>query len=113
PSPFLRPFLRPTFCGPEMTMDSTTLPDNAAQCPNCGYILLELQQPRCSECGTRFSPDELFSLTRRATLIPWERPELGGPLTRLARTLAHLWLQPQRAMTHLRLRRGLPIQNAA
>jgi hypothetical protein len=29
---------------------------DASRCPNCGYLLIGLPEPRCPECGTGFDP---------------------------------------------------------
>jgi len=40
----------------------------ALVCPTCGYNLTGLTEPRCPECGTRFTLDQLFaSQPARAT----------------------------------------------
>lgn len=78
--------------------------DDAPRCPSCGYVLLGLPEFRCPECGSTFDP-EYLDASFRLHLLPWERPEAGGRLRRLARTLVQASLHPGRFFTSLGLRK--------
>ncbi len=85
--------------------------DDAPRCPSCGYVLLGLPEFRCPECGTSFDP-EYLDASFRLHLLPWERPEAGGRLRRLARTLLEASLHPGRFFTSLGLRKERRIHHA-
>ncbi len=77
-----------------MTDETPDPTSEAARCPKCGYSLLGLREFRCPECGEPFDPEYVASAPFRAHLLPWERPELGGPVRRLILTTFWAWLRP-------------------
>ncbi len=79
------------------------------RCPKCGYNLFGLSEFRCPECGTPFDPKKLAAQTH---LLPWERPELGGKLRRLSRTILLASLHPDRYFSAICQRKDRPILNA-
>ena len=83
--------------------------DDAPRCLTCGYILLGLAADRCPECGSTFDPDDAAS---RSSLLPWERPEAGGRVARLVKTLLQASFHPGHFFTRLERRRHKRITNA-
>lgn len=75
-------------------------------CAGCGYILVGLAEHRCPECGSPFDPEEART---RCLLLPWERPEVGGIVTRFVKTLVDVWRLPLRAFQPLARRADRPI----
>jgi len=51
--------------------------ENAVTCPICGYNLTGLSEPRCPECGTKFTLNDLFSQQPGRTTINQDR-EIAG-----------------------------------
>ncbi len=85
--------------------------DHAPRCIECGYILLGLTELRCPECGTEFDPEYVKQDSYRVHLLPWERPEVGGWIKRLARTLMLASLHPSRFYTSVSYRKDRRIRN--
>lgn len=82
------------------------------QCPQCGYILLGLTEHRCPECGAEFASDFVETFAERSKLLAWERPELGGILRRLLKTLRSLAFSPARYFRDASERLGQPVRSA-
>jgi ribosomal protein L37E len=55
--------------------------DKAMECPHCGYSLLQLREPRCSECGYTISITmvRMYNAITRGKLIP--SSGLGGTVS--------------------------------
>ncbi|UCC32123.1 MAG: hypothetical protein JSU86_07540, partial [Phycisphaerales bacterium] len=83
------------------------------RCPSCSYLLLGLTEFRCPECGAPFDPEYIKDASFRAHLLPWERPETGARVGRLARTLVQASLHPGRFFASLSERKDRPITNAS
>lgn len=75
-------------------------------------MLLGLTEFRCPECGAPFDPEYIENASFRAHLLPWERPEAGARVGRLARTLVQASLHPGRFFASLSERKDRPITNA-
>lgn len=85
---------------------------DAPRCPKCGYVLLGLPEFRCPECGTSFDAEYVEDAPFRIHLLPWERPEAGGRVGRLARTLVQASLHPGRFFTSVGKRKDRRIAHA-
>lgn len=82
------------------------------RCPTCGYRLVGLPEFRCPECGTPFDADYLENAAARSFLLPWERPETGGRIRRLSRTVWDATLRPGRFFAAVGQRRDRPVARA-
>ena len=52
----------------------TVVLDADAQCRHCGYLLRELIETRCPECGGGFDPNDLATFrSKRGTRLRWRR----------------------------------------
>jgi hypothetical protein len=87
--------------------------DDAPRCPKCDYVLLGLTEFRCPECGTPFDPEYVEGASLRVHLLPWERPETGGRVKRLTRTLVQASLHPGRFFTSANERKERRVRHAA
>ena len=85
---------------------------DAPRCQKCGYVLLGLPEFRCPECGTSFDAEYVYDASFRIHLLPWERPEAGGRVGRLARTLIQASLHPGRFFTSVGKRKDRRIAHA-
>lgn len=83
--------------------------NDAPRCLTCGYILLGLADCRCPECGSPFDPEDAAF---RSSLLPWERPEAGGHVARLIKTLLQASFHPVYFFTILERRKDRPITRA-
>ena len=95
-----------------MMDDPSSLRIDSPRCPSCSYLLLGLTEFRCPECGAPFDPEYIENASFRAHLLPWERPEAGARVGRLARTLVQASLHPGRFFASLSKRKDRPIANA-
>lgn len=83
------------------------MPSASPVCPTCRYNLTGAVQPRCPECGRRFSDEEWNDPALLTPMPAWERGRYVNVLWTFVATVCSITFRPCRFLRRLRSDAGL------